>query len=310
MAKEIQGKEKPQKYYRELVEKAGVAILIDDKEGNFMFSNKKFADIFGYSVKEMLKNSIKDIVHLDYIEKVMEIHRARVRGEQVPTRYEFKGITKEKKPIWLEVHAEEIKKNGKIIGTRSYLWEITDYKKREEYMNYLVHHDLLTGLANRTFLYEKFDLDLIHLKRYEKLTSEKRLMSLMYLDLDYFKSINDNYGHHFGDILLKNVARKLETCVREGDTLARLGGDEFVILYSHIAEEKNIKTLADRAHNVFQKPFNISNKEVNITTSVGISVYPKDGEGIDELMINADKALYVAKRKGRNRYEFFKQKTE
>ena len=301
---------KSKKYYKELVEKAGVGILIDDKKGNFKFSNKKFAKIFGYSVEEMLEKSIEDIVHPDNVEKVMEIHRARVRGERVPMRYEFKGITKDKKAIWLEVHAEELIEEGQIVGTRSYIWEITDHKKKEEYMNYLVHHDILTGLANRTFLYEKFDLDLIHLRRYEKLTSEKRLMSLMYLDLDKFKKVNDSFGHHFGDILLKSVARRLETCVREGDTLARLGGDEFIILYSHIAEEENVRTLADRIYIGFQNPFNINNKEISITTSMGISIYSKDGEGIDELMMNADKALYEAKRRGRNRYEFFKQKVE
>ena len=135
-------------------------------------------------------------------------------------------------------------------------------------------------------------------------------MSLMYLDLDKFKKVNDSFGHHFGDILLKSVARRLETCVREGDTLARLGGDEFIILYSHIAEEENVRTLADRIYIGFQNPFNINNKEISITTSMGISIYSKDGEGIDELMMNADKALYEAKRRGRNRYEFFKQKVE
>ncbi|UZE94019.1 MAG: GGDEF domain-containing protein [Candidatus Pacearchaeota archaeon] len=295
---------KSKKYYKQLVEEAGIAILIDDEKGNFRFGNKKFAELFGYSTGGILKKSIKDIVHPDDVERVMEIHRTRVRGEKVPSNYEFKGITKDKKPIWLEIHAEQLREKDKIVGTRSFIWEITDRKKKEEYMVYLAYHDVLTGLANRWLLYDKFDSELTHISRHNL---KDILMSVMYLDLDYFKDINDNLGHNTGDMLLRDAARKLEKCVRKGDTLARLGGDEFLILYTNVTKKEDIKFLADKVYEVFQKPFNISNKKINMTTSMGISVYPNDSEEIEQLIDNADKALYVAKRKGRNRYEFFSQ---
>ena len=118
--------------YRELVEKARMAILIDNKDGNFVYFNKKYAELFGYSMEEMKKQSIQTIVHADDVERVLEFHRKRIKGEKVPSRYEFKGVRKDGSVIHLEVDVVELKEGKSIIGTRSYLWDITTRKKAEE----------------------------------------------------------------------------------------------------------------------------------------------------------------------------------
>jgi PAS domain S-box-containing protein/putative nucleotidyltransferase with HDIG domain len=118
--------------YRDLVEKAGIAILIDDKKGDFTYFNKKYAALFGYSVEEMGKQSIQSIVHPDDVDRVMKYHRGRVSGKKVPTRYEFRGIKKDGSGIYLELDAVALKEKGHIIGTRSYMWDITERKKAQE----------------------------------------------------------------------------------------------------------------------------------------------------------------------------------
>lgn len=132
VAIDITKQKKSEERYRDLVETAGIAILIDDQEGNFKYANERYAEMFGYALKEMKNHSIRTIVHPDDIERVMKYHYSRLEGKQVPLRYEFKGIKKDGSTIYLEVDVVPLKENGQSVGTRSYLWDITDRKKAEE----------------------------------------------------------------------------------------------------------------------------------------------------------------------------------
>ena len=156
--------------------------------------------------------------------------------------------------------------------------------------------DPLTGLANRRLLADRMSVALVHARR------NKSAMAVMYLDLDGFKKINDTLGHAGGDALLKMVAGRLLATVREEDTVARLGGDEFVIALWHVHGKGDVAGVAKKMIEAVSQPYIIEGKSVTITTSVGVSIYPEHGNDEEQLMKSADRALYAAKRSGKNAY--------
>ena len=160
----------------------------------------------------------------------------------------------------------------------------------------LALNDPLTGLANRRLLDDRMSMALVHARR------NKSAMAVVYLDLDGFKQINDTLGHGVGDILLKMVAERLVTTVREEDTVARLGGDEFILALWHVSGIDYAASVAVRAIEAVSQPYDIEGTTVSITTSAGVSIYPDHGEDSEMLMKSADAALYEAKRAGRNAY--------
>ncbi len=163
----------------------------------------------------------------------------------------------------------------------------------------MAYHDALTGLPNRKLLEERLKeaLDIA--------LANDRLSAVLFLDLDGFKQINDTHGHRIGDLLLKAVANRLKNCLRGSDTVARLGGDEFVVLLPAIPAKSNIQTVADKIIANLSQPFALEGKTINVTTSLGISIYPIDSQSSDELIIKADAAMYRAKEGGKNSYAFF-----
>jgi len=137
-----------------------------------------------------------------------------------------------------------------------------------------------------------------------------RMCGVLFIDLDRFKSVNDSFGHGVGDELLKSVAQRLTACVRKTDTVARAGGDEFIVLLSEIADPKDAAIVSAKILDELSRPFFIDRHELNISGSIGISIYPRDGKDVDTLKANADVAMYQAKRTGRNNYCFFAQGME
>ncbi len=182
---------------------------------------------------------------------------------------------------------------------RSYLFDVTDRKRAEATLQYQVFHDLLTGLPNRNWFNKQLAIALANAQRYE------HLMAVMFLDLDCFKNINDTLGHTIGDQLLQGFAQRLSTCVRAGDTIARWGGDEFTLLLPQIQTAEDTIILAKRILSELKQPFEIAGQQLYIKTSIGIAIYPQDGEDGEKLLKNADAALYRAKRRGRNHYRFY-----
>jgi len=157
----------------------------------------------------------------------------------------------------------------------------------------------LTGLPNRTLFYERLNRAIDHAQQ------QKHQVAVMFLDLDRFKFINDTWGHAVGDLLLKDVAKRLRECVRQNDTIARLGGDEFTAILENITETKEVIEVAQKILHMTQIPFFLCGNETFMTTSIGISLYPNDGENVDTLLKHADAAMYRAKEGGKNNYEFF-----
>ncbi len=165
--------------------------------------------------------------------------------------------------------------------------------------DYLATHDGLTGLPNRVLLLDRMEHEISRAHR------STHLIGIMFLDLDRFKTINDTLGHATGDKLLKAVARKLKSSVREGDTVARLGGDEFVILVEDVATITDIVRIAEKIINCMRKPFDVGDRELFTSTSIGISIYPQDGTTPNDLLKNADTAMYHAKEHGKSNFRFY-----
>ncbi|MBY0574307.1 MAG: EAL domain-containing protein [Undibacterium sp.] len=201
---------------------------------------------------------------------------------------------------WLLVNAQPIRQrrdNNKIEAVLISFTDTTEVRETERQLQYIATHDALTGLPNRHQLQQRLSAALMH-------TYEQKV-AVIFLDLDHFKNVNDTAGHAAGDALLCDVAKRLSSCIRATDMLARLGGDEFVIVVEEFASASHLKDLAERILNKMREPFIIEENQYHLGTSIGISVFPHDGNDGPTLLRCADSAMYLAKELGRNNYQFF-----
>lgn len=187
---------------------------------------------------------------------------------------------------------------GQVVRVDGLIIDVSEQKSREEKIKHMAFYDQLTGLPNRIMFENYFTFTLAGEKH-----REQRL-ALIFIDLDQFKQVNDEMGHDVGDLLLKEVAMRIKTIMRESDLFARLGGDEFVALLTSVSRE-TITMVAERIIEAFSCSFMIGEYELHVGASIGISVYPEDGRDLETLIKNADEAMYTAKRKGKNQYYFY-----
>ena len=195
--------------------------------------------------------------------------------------------------------------NGRIQHFVAIKQDISERKLTEERVQHLAHHDQLTDLPNRALLSDRLAQAVAQARR------DRGTLALMFLDLDQFKPVNDTLGHDIGDLLLKEVALRLQACVpRESDTVSRLGGDEFVILLAQMDKAADAVVVAGKVLAALERPFAIGTHAIGSSASLGIAVYPQHGEDVNRLLKNADTAMYHAKRAGRNCYRFFRTLTD
>lgn len=192
--------------------------------------------------------------------------------------------------------------NGQFLGYRGVTREITAQKVAEARIEYLGTHDGLTGLPNRVMFNELLNVAIESARRYE------RKLAVLFIDLDRFKVLNDTLGHEVGDRLLQEVAQRLKQCLRAADVVARLGGDEFVVLIQEVSDPAQVALVARKILSTVIKPMTIGGHECRVTASVGISLYPSDGEDGHALMKNTDLAMYLAKEEGKNNFQFYSPK--
>ena len=195
----------------------------------------------------------------------------------------------------IEVSRQPLKGGGWV----SLHEDITERRKQEERITHLARHDTLTGLANRMLFRERLEQSLLRLVRGQG-------FAVLCLDLDHFKAVNDTLGHPVGDMLLKQVGKRLLSCVRHGDIVARLGGDEFAIVQASVRDPDQTESLAARIVETVGAPYEIDGNRIDIGTSIGITLAPRDGTDADKLLKNADLALYRTKDAGRRGFSFFK----
>lgn len=200
-------------------------------------------------------------------------------------------------PKWIIINA--IRENERTTHYVALFYDISERKENEERINFLAHHDHLTGLPNRLMFKERMGLALLRAAR-----ADSRL-ALIFIDLDRFKNINDSLGHHTGDQLLIEVSRRLTASVRLSDTVARLGGDEFVVVVENIDGQNDAAQVAIKVHAMLGQPFVIEGKTLHAPPSMGISLYPDDGHDVETLMKQADTAMYQVKAAGRNNWTFY-----
>ena len=185
-----------------------------------------------------------------------------------------------------------------------YVWvfhDITERKQAERQIQYMAHHDALTGLPNRILLHSRLEQAIAQARRRDE------MVALLLLDLDDFKEVNDTLGHFAGDELLVAVAERITSCIRDLDSCARLGGDEFAVIQVGVRENDGIDKLCERLIEVIGQPFLVQEQEVIVGTSIGVSVYPRDGMKVEPLLKSADLALYQAKASGRRTHHFFEE---
>jgi len=277
------------------------AIVITDINNNIMQVNKAFTDITGYTAEEVIGKNPRILKSgqqgQDFYREMWRIllETGCWQGE-IMDRRKSGDIY----PKWLSI-AVVRNEQGEVTNYIALFSDITERRASFDRIQHLAHYDALTHLANRTLLNDHIELTIAGAKR------NRSRFAIVFLDLDRFKSVNDTMGHHVGDALLQAVAERLQKCVRESDTVARLGGDEFVILLSNINDERDVAVVAQKVIDVLGKPFMLGNYEANIGASIGISLYPEHGNDRFSLLKHADAAMYLAKEKGRNNFQFFSQ---
>ena len=303
-----------ERLHRYLVNTSPDIIYILDPDGHFTFVNDRIGTLLGYDSGELIGKHYSFLVHHRDIDVARYVFNERRVGDRasrnIELRLKYKDDSSQHifdtRTVPIELSSMGMYKNEETSGKKTYLGtygvarDITERKMAEETINYQAYHDLLTNLPNRALLKDRLGLAISQAKR------EQEMLAVMFLDLDRFKNINDSLGHVVGDELLQQVSTRLKSCVREGDTLARFGGDEFTLLLPKIGKGKDdIGKIAEKINEVLKDPFIIDDNELYVSTSIGISIYPRDGTDMDTLIKHADIAMYHVKDTGKNNFKFY-----
>ncbi len=268
-----------------IIENNADGIVIIDKNGKTRFFSPAAEILFGQKAGNLIGKLFRFPVVAG---QTSEIDIIRSEDDKITAEMRVVKIDWEGDSAYLATLRDITRRN-----------QMTTYlKKAREKERHLAYHDALTNLPNRLLFYDRLGRAIVQAKRY------RHKVTLLFLDLDKFKPINDSLGHHVGDLLLKAVAERLKKCLRESDTIARLGGDEFTIILDHIVQQQDSDKIAQTILHELSKPFIIEQNRITIAASIGISFFPNDGQDIDALVKNADIAMYLAKTEGNN-YQYF-----
>ena len=306
--------ETSEKMYRYLVDSSPDIIYMLNHEGKFTFVNDRAYQLLGLTREELIGKHYSILVHDEDQERARYVFNERRVDERASRNVElrlkcFNGtgidrtfnntlMTISLNSIGMHVPDAEVKRH-EFFGTYGVARDITERKRAEEVISYQAYHDILTDLPNRILFKDRLGLAVIQARR------KKAELAVMFIDLDRFKLVNDTLGHVKGDDLLQQAAARLKDCLRRGDTLARQGGDEFTIVLPELRDRDDARAVADKFLESLQRPFDLDGHEVHISASIGIAIYPNDGETIDELLRHADIAMYQVKAQGKNGHSFY-----
>ncbi len=286
-------------FFEQLFRNSPSGIVILDRSERVVDVNRAFVDLFQYEVAELAGKPLHDFIVPDDLRdeagQLSELVTAHQSVERETVRRRKDGTR-----VDVAILAYPIELQGRRIGGFGLYNDITERKKAERKLFYDAFHDSLTGLPNRTLLTERLERDLRRARR-----RPDYQFALLFLDLDRFKAINDNLGHAAGDELLKEVAERLQECLRPGDTTARLGGDEFTVILEDIPNSFEAARIAERMLAALARPFVLGGQEQLTSVSIGIAFSSTGYTRVDDLMRDADLAMYRAKSRGRGCYEIF-----
>src|SRR5581483_10582808 len=286
--------------FRVVAEVAGEYVWENDLEGRFTYVWPKVVEVLGYGAEELLGHAPAELMPPGEADRVRAWFAEHMGEDRRFRNLEHQIVSKSGEIVWLQVSGiSTYDEQGLPTGHRGTTRDITQTKRSEARISYLATRDPLTELPNRLLFSDRLEQGLISARR------AGDSLGVLFIDLDRFKNINDSLGHHVGDLLLKEVAGRMSACIRSGDTLARLGGDEFVIALEHLRKAEDAASVADKIIHAMSRPVDAGGQVLNTSCSIGISIFPNDAEDSRTLMKNADTAMYHAKERGRNNFQFF-----
>jgi diguanylate cyclase (GGDEF)-like protein/PAS domain S-box-containing protein len=274
-------------------------ILVTDANASIIAINRAFTGLTGYSEEDALGKNPRflksgkhdqefyDELWQDLLEKGYwqgEIWNRRKSGEVFPEWQTISSVKDEQ---------------GRVTHYVAAFSDISTLKEAEDRLQHLAHHDPLTGLANRLLLNARLDLSL------QRAARQKSSVAVIFMDLDGFKEINDEYGHEIGDKVLQETGHRLDSMIRQEDTVCRLGGDEFILVIADVHKREDVAAFAEKVLKIVRQEIAIDRHRLSVSGSLGISIHPEHGQQASTLLRNADTAMYQAKKQGRNRYRFY-----
>jgi diguanylate cyclase (GGDEF)-like protein/PAS domain S-box-containing protein len=286
--------------FRLVFENAAIGMSLANTDQKLMRCNRAFATMLGYTDAELRGRKVSDVLHPDDRAERLRLYQSLAADEIDHFQADLRYLRKDGGLMWGRLTASRVRQEGDTPQfTIGMIEDITERKRAEAHIEYLATHDALTGLPNHNLMRDRLTQAMVHVRRAE------RQLAILYLDLDRFKVINDGFGHPVGDAVIRAVAERLKAVVRDGDTVARQSGDEFLVLLNDLRRSADVYVVAQKTLDAFAKPLALQGREVHVAASIGISVYPQDGQTADALIENADAAMYRAKKLGGNTYQFF-----
>jgi len=309
--------------YSFMIEQSGDIVFLLNKQSKFVFLNDRVKSLLGFKKQELLGRHFSLLIHPDDLigadvnyperrdlsrQELTQSIELRLRHKHGFGEYRYFDV----KLLYVPDDIAEVcsplvlgKENrNRRIMVYGITRDVTQLKLLDNIINANANSDCLTGLPNRVLLKDRMKLAIAQAKR------DACKFAVMFFDLDGFKQVNDTYSHSAGDIVLQAIAGRLKTCLREVDTLARVGGDEFVLLLPSIHKLDEVRIIADKLLCEINKPFVINGKSMQLGASVGVTLYPDNGETFDELIKGADRAMYHIKHCDKNGYTFLSEISE
>lgn len=287
--------------YRHIFEHASEGIFQTTREGRYLAANPALARIYGYATPQALMTDLSDIEHRLYVSVGRrEVFHRLMRAQGQVLNFESEVFRRDGTRIWISENAHIVLgSQGEFLCYEGTVQDITERRRYQEQLERQANHDQLTGLPNRVLLGDRIAQGIAQASR------QGYFLALVFIDLDNFKYINDSLGHAAGDELLKVIATRLTGCLRSSDTVARLGGDEFVLVINDHYRTGSVISLLKRVLSDIGRPVMLNGREFHVGASLGVAMYPNDGDDAQILLKHADVAMYAAKNRGRNNFQFF-----
>ncbi len=285
---------------RAMIDQVPDYLFVKDVDSRFVVANRAVAADLGRTPEDLIGKTDFDLHAPEFARGFYADEQRVIHTAEPAIALEESIMTTEGQRKWLSTSKVPLRDDhGKIIGIVGICRDVTERKLAEDQIHFLAHHDALTGLPNRVLLMDRIEQALLQAER------NGTYVTVMFIDLDNFKLVNDSLGHSAGDTLLKTVAERMVECVRASDTVTRIGGDEFVILLPDQRNMSDAAAVLEKMRAAIAQPIAIEGQLFRVTSSIGLATYPSDGSDGETLLMNADTAMYQAKEKGRDNFQHY-----